>query len=358
MRVVVLGVTGLLGRAVTAELAARGHEVVGVRPSGALSALAPGAAADGAGAEGRGGGPRARPDPAVPVEGLTRSQSMDVTGATATDLDALLHGSGAVVHTLGPDVEDRPPAPALAHYQRLVIEPTVRLVRAAMRQGVGHVVVLGSAYATFDRMHPQWRLAAHHPYIQARVDQARRAMDAAAGSGTAVSVLEIPSVYGALPGAEAPHRRLFDAALRRGPLAMTSAGGSATVTHEDVAEAAAGLVDGSVSPGRHPIATDNLTHRRLARIISTELGRRTATVHLPGRVWDLGGPPERLALRRRGRAYGLDPARVAHDLLARSLFLDTETNGTALGLTPRPVDDAVRASLRAAYPELFAGRPG
>ncbi len=358
MRVVVLGVTGLLGRAVTAELARAGHHVVGVRPTGALAALAPGGAAGGGGAEGRPGGPAARPNPTVPVEGLARSLSMDITASTATELDALLYGSDAVVHTLGPDVEDRPPAPAAAYYQRLVVEPTVRLTRAATRQGVGHVIVLGSAYATFDRMHPEWRLATHHPYIQARIDQSRRATEAAARSGTAVSVLELPSVYGTLPGAEAPRRRLFDAALRRGPLALTSSGGSATVTHDDVGYAVAALVSGSAVPGRRPVATDNLSHRRLAGLVAAEVGRRARAVPVPGRAWDLAGARERVALRRRGLAYGLDPARMARDLLGRTLFLDTEASGTAWGLTPRPVDDAVRTSLRAAYPELFPGDPG
>ncbi len=352
MRVVVLGATGLLGRAVTAELAGRGHEVVGVRPppgSGGLSGMdgmedMPSAAPSGA-----------LPSPVqLPVPGLARSLSMDVLGATETDLDAVLHGADLVVHALGPDVRDRPPAPAHAHFQRFLVDPTVRVARAASRQGVGHLVVLGSFYATFDRMHPQWRLAAHHPYIQARVDQARRAI-AVADDSTAVSVLEVPLVFGTLPGAEQPWRTAFFDGLRRGPLALTLPGGAATVTPEDVATAVAGLAEGTIPPGRHPLATDNLTYRRLSTLVASELGRRVPTVALPGPAVGLGLRVEKLRLRRRHLGYGLDPARLAHDILSRTLFLDTEANGTALGLTPRPVDDPVRATVRAAY----AGRlPG
>jgi nucleoside-diphosphate-sugar epimerase len=349
MRVVVLGADGLLGRSVAADLAGRGHEVIGVRPHGGLSDSL--AAMPTPTAYGRTGSDLP-PAPPVPVAGLTRSIAMDVVDATETDLDAIVHGADAVVHALAVDDAPSPAAATGPRYQRLLVGPTVRITRAAIRQGVGHVVVLGSAYATFDRMHPQWHLAQRHPYIQGRVDQARRAIDAATGSLTAVSVIETPSVFGVVAGGMPAWRAAFIETLRRGPVALALPGGAAAVSHEDVAYAVAGLLDEDIPPGRHPIATDNITHRRLADIVLAEIGRHPRMVTLHGAALGIGLRGEARRLLQRSASFGLDPARVGHDLLTRTLFLDTETYGAALGLTPRPLDDAVRETVRAAYPDL------
>ncbi len=349
MRVVVLGAEGLLGRAVAADLAGRGHEVTAVRPYGGRSAAL--TAMPSSAAYGRSAGEVVAPEH-VPVEGADRSVAMDVVDATETALDAVLHSADAVVHALAVDDRDRPQGPVTAHYQRLLVDPTVRVTRAACRQGVGHVIVLGSAYATFARLHPEWRLAEHHPYIQARIDQGRRARDAAAGSATDVSVLEIPSVFGAKPGAAPVWRAAFLDTLRRGPVALALPGGAAAVTHEDVGIAVSRLVERHLLPGRHAIATDNVTHRRLAQLVVAELGRASHTLVVPGAAAGIRLRGHVRRLQRRG-GFGLDPVRVGRDILTRTLFLDTTAHGAALGLTPRPVDDAIRSTVRAAYPQLF-----
>jgi len=352
MRVVVLGADGLLGRSVCAEMSGRGHEVIGVRPHGGLSdALRPMPTSTTYGRSTQdlpGSGE-------VPVAGAARLVPLDIVDATDTTLDAALHGAGVVVHALAVDDREARPMSPTAHYQRLLIGPTVRILRAAIRQNVGHVVILGSAYATFDRMHPEWGLARHHPYIQARVEQARRAAEAAAGSATLVSVIETPSVFGVLPGAVPAWRAAFLGTLRHGPVALALPGGAAAVTHEDVAYAVAGLAEGTIPPGRHPVAVDNITHRRLARLVADELGRHPRTVVLRGASVGIALRGQGRRLWHRSMPFGLDPVRVGHDLLTRTLFLDTETNGAALGLTPRRLDDAVRMTVRAAYPHLVGG---
>lgn len=350
MRVVVLGADGLLGRAATAELAGRGHEVIGVRPYGGLSAGL--RAMPTSVSYGRSEHPVPATGPVVPVAGEARSVPLDIIDATDTALDAALHGADAVVHALAVDGHGEQPLPASAHYQRLLVGPTVRITRAAIRQRVRHVVIIGSAYATFDRMHPEWRLTYHHPYIHARVEQARRAIDAAMDTDTRVSVVETPSVFGALPGAVSAWRAAFLGTIRRGPVAVALPGGAAAVTHDDVGYAVAGLVEGDLTPGRHPVAVDNITHHRLAEIVASELGRHPRVVTLHGASVGIGMRGQARRVWRRSVPYGLDPVRVGHDLLTRSLFLDTETNGAALGLTPRSLDDEVRATVRAAYPEL------
>ena len=146
MRAVVLGSTRFLGRTIVAELARRGHAVVGYS---------------------RGGKPC--PEAATAAYG-----SLDVVAASGSELDACVAGADAVVYCLGPDERERIPRPATTFFQRLLVAPTERVAYAVRRCGVARFVVLGSYFTAVDRLHPEWQLSARHPYIKARADQQRR----------------------------------------------------------------------------------------------------------------------------------------------------------------------------------------
>lgn len=185
-RIVVLGSTGLLGRALVPGLTDAGYAVLGVSRSGR----------------------RCPERPEVP------SIALDVAAASPERLEELFRGADAVVHGLGPDDRERPPRPASDYFRRGLVEVTERVAGAARRAGVARLVILGSYFTTVVRDHPEYRLPEHHPYIAARVDQARRAT-LAAGPGVAVSVLEIPFVFGIYAGMPSIWRaNLFDVLLR------------------------------------------------------------------------------------------------------------------------------------------------
>lgn len=320
MRVVVLGASGLLGRSVGEELLDRGHEVIAVSRSGDVGARL---AARGA---------------------VVRA---DLVTADDAELDRLLTGADAAVHCLGPD--DRSPlvAPVDATLERLLVRTTERVAQAVRRQGLRHLVILGSYFCTFDRLYPQWRLGRRHPYIRARIAQARRA-EAAGGTGV-VSVLEIPFVFGAIDGITPMWKDVFFDRLRRGPIGVTLSGASAAVQHTDVARAVAAIVDGAVPPGRYPLAVDNVSYRRLTRVVLDELGRTVPVVTVPSPVLTAGVVAGSVVYRLRGQGMGLDPWHVARDILARDLSLDPA--GCAdLGLVPQNLDDEIRRTVRAAYP--------
>lgn len=319
MRVVVLGSSGFLGRSIVAGLAGHGHDVVGVSRRGLHCPEAPSASA----------------------------MTLDVVAAEDAGLDLALAGADAVVYCLGPDDRERVPAPAGAYFQRLLVDPTVRVAGAASRIGVARLIVLGSYFTAFDRMHPQWHLSARHPYIQARRDQQERARAAAAGVET--SVLEIPFVFGALPGIAPMWKSYLVEPTRRSPLvAYAPAGTNAAVTNGDVAQAVSALIAGDVTPGDYPIATDNYSFVRLTRVIADALGQRSKrVVTVPTPLLAAGIRAEGWRVRLTGKDSGLTLRHLVSDILARDLSLDTATYASALGLTPRPLDDVVAATVAA-----------
>lgn len=325
MRIVVLGSSGLLGRCVGDELLARGHDVVGVSRSGAVS-------------------------PALAAGGT--AVRLDLAAAAEADLDALLDGAAAAVHCLGPD--DRHPLrrPVARTLAEQLVGTTVRVAAAAGRRGLDHLVVLGSYFTAFDRLHPDWGLT-RHPYVAARVAQAEQARAAAGRS--AVSVLEIPFVFGHVPGTEPVLKSLYFDRLRRGPVGIALTGGTAAVTATDVARAAAAVVEGRVAPGAHPLAVDNLTYRTLSQVVLDELGRRVPVVALPAAVVTAGAVATEWSMRVRGHGMGLLARHTARDLLARQLYLDPAEHALPLGLVPRSVEEAIRESVRGSYPGLHDG---
>lgn len=319
MRVVVLGSSGFLGRSIVAELSGHGHDVIGVSRRGLLCPEAPGASA----------------------------MALDVVATDEAGLDLVLAGADVVVYCLGPDDRERVPAPADAYFQRLLVDPTVRVAAAAARTGVARLVVLGSYFTAFDRAHPQWELAARHPYIQARRDQQEQARAAAVGVET--SVLEIPFVFGALPGIVPMWKSYLVEPTRRSPLvAYAPTGTNAAVTNTDVAQAVSALMSGDVPAGDYPLATDNYSFARLTRIIADALGQpRKRVVTVPPPILAAGIRAEGWRVRLTGKDSGLTLRHLVHDILARDLSLDPTAYGSTLGLTPRSLDDVVAATVAA-----------
>lgn len=250
----------------------------------------------------------------------------------------------AVVHGLGPDDRERVPAPALAYFRRMQVAPTVAVAAAARRARVGTMVILGSYFSHFDRVRPGLDLAAAHPYIQARREQTAQAR---AAGPEVVTNLEIPFVFGAVPGVVPMWKSYLVDPLRRMPVGFVPRGTSAAVTDGDVAQAVSLALDGRII-GSMPIATDNYSFDRLARVMLGALGHpRRPVVGVPNGVLALGMRTEAARLRLKKMDSGLDLARLPHDLIGADLSLDTTDFGEAIGLSPRTIDDAVIATVRA-----------
>ncbi|MEV4598472.1 NAD(P)H-binding protein [Amycolatopsis sp. NPDC049253] len=165
MKILVVGGSGLLGHHVLEQLRLRGHEATTVART--------------------------------PREGVDRV--LDVTTASEDDLRELLAGHDGVVFAGGSDdrrVDKGPVAPRL-HAGN--VAPVVALLKAAREVGCTRAAVLASYYTYFDRVHPEWGLAAKHPYVRSRIEQAKLARESA-GPDLPVAIIEVPYVFGVAPG--------------------------------------------------------------------------------------------------------------------------------------------------------------
>ncbi|MEV0676161.1 NAD(P)H-binding protein [Actinosynnema sp. NPDC050436] len=295
MRILVVGASGLVGQHVVAELRRRGH---------AATTAA-----------------RSRRD------GL--DHVLDATTAAVAELRPLLAGHDGVVFAAGVDDRETPRRPAYPAFHRGNVVPVERLFTAAREEGLSRGVVLGSYYTHFHREHPEWRLAALHPYLRSRVEQARAAREAA---GFPVAVLELPFVFGRagdrVPNWAGPLGRW----ARSGWPLVAPPGGSAATSASRVAEVAVTALE-RASGADLPVADENMTWHGMFSRVADAVGR-------PRRVRRLHPAALRAALRLfgavgrlSGREPGLDPAHVDR-LLTRELFLGVGEPGV--------LDQAVR----------------
>ncbi len=280
-------------------------------------------------------------------------REVDVFRLPRRELVRLFEGVDAMVYAVGPDDRVIPPAPAYAFFHERLVLACGRVVAAARAAGVRRCTVLGSYFAHFDRLWPHKQLAAHHPYIRCRIEQAERVMRE--GRGTmAVCVLELPYIFGVMPGREPLWKQVLLDPLLRMPLVVYPRGGSAMISAGHVGEAIAGAVEHGRDGARYPISDENLSWDDMLAAMLAALGLQRRIVHPPALAGAWLGRALRLASVPRGHESGLDFEHLFTHVMTERLYLDAEPSARELGHGRGGLRAAIAETVRACYPERAA----
>ncbi|MBS0304236.1 MAG: NAD(P)H-binding protein [Proteobacteria bacterium] len=328
LRVCILGGTGLLGYHAALEFLRRGHEVQTI----ALRDIELGAWF-----------PR-----------QIEVHEADITQLDERALVERLRGVDALVYALGPDDRTVPDAPAYEFFRQRLVRQCERIFIAARKAGVTRGTVLGSYFTHFDRVWPHKQLAERHAYIRCRVEQARRAI-AAGGRTLAVSVLELPYIFGTMPQRVPLWKEFVLDALVRMPVVFYPDGGSTMITAAHVGEAVVGAIERGVHGQHYPIGDENLSWDEMLGVMLRTLGMPDKRViHIGPRIGSLLGRVQRGIEARRGKESGLDAELLFPDVMCERLFMDPSLSAAALGYGRGGVREAIEQTVRASYPERFA----
>ncbi|WP_326566322.1 NAD(P)H-binding protein [Amycolatopsis rhabdoformis] len=302
MKILVVGGSGLLGYHVLEQLRLRGHEATTVART--------------------------------PREGVDRV--VDVTVASEDDLRELLAGHDGVVFAGGSDdrkVDKGPVAPRLHEGN---VAPVVALLKAAREVGCTRAAVLASYYTYFDRVHPEWGLAAQHPYVRSRIEQARVARETA-GPDLPVAVIEVPYVFGVAPGRVPQWSVPVVKWVRSSAPLFAPRGGSAATSARGVGIATVDALE-DASGADIPVVEENLRWADMLTRMSGAAGKPRAVRTLPAGVlkamFRLGGRVTGLT----GKQPGLT---IEHldGLFLRELYVEPPVH--------RSVDEAIRETTKA-----------
>jgi nucleoside-diphosphate-sugar epimerase len=288
--------------------------------------------------------------PGCPWPDAITLRQADVFRMPKRQLARLFVGVDAMVYAVGPDDRVVPPAPAYDFFHERLVRACARVVAAAREAGVRRTVVLGSYYTHFERLWPHKTLAAHHPYIRCRVEQAESAF--AEGRGRmSVSVLELPYIFGVLPGREPLWKATLLDRLLRMPVVVYPRGGSAMITAAHVGEAVAGAVERGRDGTSYAIGDENLSWDEMLQTMFGALGLQRRIVHLPAFAGGLVGRAARRADARHGRESGLDAEHLFSAVMSDCLYLDADAVARELGYGRGGVREAIVETVRACYPE-------
>lgn len=326
MKVYVIGVTGLLGLSASRILLERGHEVRGIARRGLSSG--------------------------VECPAGLEVETGDVTALSDEVLEERLTGCEALVYAIGADERVAHSAPVYPHLRRENVEECARVVRIARSAGVRRLVVLGSYFVHFHREWPELRLD-RHPYIRSRIEQ-EEAVFEAAGPEMTVSILELPYIFGTIPGRD-PIWGFLVEMIRSPKTVYFPKGGTAMVTADQVACAIAGAVERVGESGSYPIGGRNLSWVAMIELMLEAMGLSKRIVTVPTLLARIYGIVDLARSRFRGEERGINPVHYM-DFQTRNSFIDPRDAMEELAYGEDDLAGAIRETVQACI-ELSSPRP-
>jgi dihydroflavonol-4-reductase len=318
MNVIIIGGTGFLGYHATLELLTRGHEVTVV------------------------GLPPAPPTGLFPFD--VQIHLCDIALLAEDELISLFNGKDVLVFAAGVDDRATPKKPAYPFFAKHNVESVKRVFTLARQAGVKRGIVLGSYFAYFDRLWPEMKLAQHHPYIRSRVEQAKTAIEAGQDQ-MSVSILELPYIFGSMPGRVPLWKPLIKYICSPYPLFYPS-GGTTCVTVHQVAQVICGAVE-SGKPGKcYPIGGENLTWAQLLGLIVNLGGKEKRVFTLPNFLVKFGALVLLIIHTIQGKESGLEPVTFI-DLQTKKTFIDSKEVRAELGYSLEDLTPSLLETIKA-----------
>lgn len=322
MRVFMIGGTGFLGWHTLRELVSRGHKV-------ATLALPP-----------------------LPAEGImpkgTEVRLGNAFTMGDTELLGLLDGCEGFMYAAGLDDRVILPKPAYPKFREANVDQCLRLLGLARKAGARRAVVYGSYFTYFDREWPELRLSERHCYIRSRKEQ-REAVLAESRDGFETMVLELPYIFGTMPGRKPLWTFLLD--ILKDEFGGTvfypkRRGGTAMVTVTQVARAAAGALERGRGGRSYPIGGENMAWAEFIPLLLDAMGERKKVVHVPKLLYELGNLKRERDLTSQGKEGGLDLVRLA-DIMYREAYIDPQPAMEELDYGYDDVRAAIRETVAA-----------
>lgn len=264
----------------------------------------------------------------------------------------------AMVYAVGPDDRVVPERPAYRFFHDRLVTACERVFAAARDAGIPKAVLLGSYFSTFDRKFPERKLSERHPYIRVRGEQAQ-VMIGTGGDRMAVCVLELPYIFGRMPGRTPLWKEVFLDRFERLPAIFFPRGGSAMIHVTGVAEAVfAAAVNGKAGE-RYPVGNVNLKYKAMLQMMMDACGSRKRVVTVPTFLGTIAGKLIDRRYLKQGREGGLDHARLMPDIQSRDYYLDPDPTREALGYEELgysgglSIREGIADTMRACCPERF-----
>lgn len=189
----------------------------------------------------------------------------------------MIRGCDSFVYAGGVDDRIVPKKPARKFFYDTNVLPTARIARLAKEAGVRNFVLFGSYTSEFAENNEDLR--AHNyqaePYVETRLLQEKSAMYAGEGAMN-VSVLRLPYIFGTMPG-KVPMTSMYVDMLRDQKFMPVTTGGFATITVNQVGQAAISAIENGEHRKTYAVATGYMSYEDFYKKILNDLGQSEST---------------------------------------------------------------------------------
>lgn len=261
------------------------------------------------------------------------------------DIMAMFEGKDGFMYAAGLDDRVFVDKPAYPKFKEANVDQCMRLVKLARKAGVKKVVVYGSYFTYCDRLWPELKLTEKHVYIKSRDEQRTAVLDES-GHGMETVILELPYIFGTMPGRLPLWTFLLDILSGMGKTVLypQKSGGTAMVTAEQVAKASVGALERGAVGSSYPIGGVNMPWSEFIPLLLEAMGSSARVRHLPKFLYKLGNLSIAREHSRSGKEGGLDLIALA-EIMYRYAYIDPEPSMKALGYGHDDVHAAIRRTV-------------
>ncbi len=277
----------------------------------------------------------------------------DVFKMTEEEFMAALEGYDALIYAVGPDDRVTPPAPAYDFFHERLVERPAVLFRAAKKAGIKRAAVCNSYFATFDRLYPEKKLTEYHPYMKCRVEQAERLI-AEGGDGMDVMMLELPYIFGSMPGRTPLWKDVYIERFFRLPMIVFPKGGTTMIAVEHVGEACVGALEYGEHGGKYPVGDANHPFKYMIEVMEKGLNIKKPIMLVNKKLCAMGAKSIEKKEAKEGKQPGLNMEHLMLDIMGEELYLpDNDKMAEFLHYGRGGLEEAIIKTMKACYPDGF-----
>lgn len=319
MKVLIIGGTGLLGFAGAIELINRNHQVKTI----ALADISP--------------------EIKLPKE--LELIIGDYEKMTDDELKKHLEGQDGLVFAAGVDERIEGTRPIIDFYYQRNVYPLKRLLKLAKEMKVKKAVICGSYFTYLDRNWENLYLYENHPYIKSRVDQTNEAFSVG-DKDFAVTVLELPYVFGSQPGRKPVWAFLVEQIKKMKFFTFYPKGGTAMITVNQVGQVIASALEKASGVKNIPVGYYNLTWRQMLKIIHKHMGMpKRKIISIPKWLYKLILLKYKYQYKKKGIESGLDFTGLA-EIMTRKAYIDNKYIKNTLKVNEDDLSKAIGESVK------------
>ena len=287
---------------------------------------------------------------------------------TKEELVKMFTGYDTLVYAVGPDDRMHTPKGVSGYdfFHKYLVEKVVPVFEAAKEAGVKKAILLNSYFAYFDRIWPESHLAQRHPYIRVRVEQAEALIKVGDGGvangGMDVVVLELPYIFGSMPGRTPLWKEVFLDRFAGMPAIMFPKGGTNMIHVNGIAEAVVAAAYYGQHGDKLPIGNKDLKFKDMINMLMEDIGATKRYMGIPTWIATMGVKMTVVkALKKAGQDSGLNYNYLMQDIQSKDLYYEDDVKKVQeylhydeLGFNGGgTIEDGIRKTAIACYPHRF-----